>query len=159
MFSMICIRWTRYEIICKYIHIDLETHTCIYIYKERQRESKIQIFSNISIYYVVYLECCHGRFCRMSFQTGKATSAISWQWQPTIYQRKATNVWCVPRVTGFHRISPAKCKSDHYFLCKKRSGCEYESITLYKKSHQNWFHEFHLSFICSCISSFSAAEP
>ena len=38
----------------------------------------------------------------MSFQTGKATSAISWQWQPTIYQRKATNVWCVPRVTGFY---------------------------------------------------------
>ena len=100
---MICIRWTRYEIILiKYIHIDLETHTCIYIERERETKSKIQIFSNISIYYVVYLECCHGRFCRMSFQTGKATSAISWQWQPTIYQRKATNVWCVPRVTGFH---------------------------------------------------------
>ena len=38
----------------------------------------------------------------MSFQTGKATSAISWHWQPTIYQGQPTNVWCVPRVTGFH---------------------------------------------------------
>lgn len=51
---------------------------------------------------------------RMSFQTGKTTTTISWHKPSTkAVLRRATNVWCAPGDESLHSISqsPLKCKS------------------------------------------------